>query len=174
MRVLGRSGCFLLVLVMLVAVSGCEWPGGTNACGSDSGSEPTPTPTCDTGAPANADLKLNVINPIVTTGSPYQIQVTWAMTMVQAGSTPGPLDSLTFQKTYSGTVGLEDTSPDSHGYQVSYQVGQLLSPGQVRFTVTTDLENWTTSCTQNFPPGSLLSVNFTHGKDGCTIGTQFP
>jgi hypothetical protein len=117
-------------------------------------------------------FRLNVINPIVTPGSSYQIQVTWAATLVQADSGgSGSTDPQSSIKPYSGTVG-EPGAPDKHGYQVLGGFAPL-HPGVWTFTVTTDLENWTASCQQTLP-AAALNVNFTHNTPGCMTGTQFP
>jgi hypothetical protein len=181
MRLLRRSSYLLLALVMAVSMSGCLHLGGNSTGGNNGGCNNggcnNDGGPCDRGnsggTPGIVTFQLNVINPITRTGSPYQIQVTWTANLDHADPVgSGTTDPQSITKPYSGNVG-EPGAPDPHGYQVSYAAFPQLHPGTWTFTVTTDLENWTTNCQQNLPAASL-NVNFTHNIAGCMTGTQFP
>jgi hypothetical protein len=163
MRLLRRSMYLVLALVLAGGA------GAVSCNGSGRGNS--------AGASGAVSFRLNVINQTsVRPGSSYQIIVTWGATLVQAGAGSGVTDPQLITKTYTGTVG-GPGAPDPHSYQVSYSAGPwgfpALHMGVWTFTVATDLESWSTSCQQELSE-AVLSVNFTHGKDGCMTGAQFP
>lgn len=155
--------CATIAAVALLVVAcdggGCSRVGGRGSGGSETG----------------VIFRLNVINPIASTGTSYQINVTWSATPNQvAAEGSGTTDTQLVSKQYSGTVG-GPGAPDAHGYQVSYGGFPALHAGTWTFTVATDLELWTMSCQLTLPQDSaLLYVNFTHNVGGCKTGTQFP
>src|SRR5262245_51918935 len=167
-----RCGGALLALPLLGAATGCShWPGGD---GDDVGATPI--------------MHLNVSNRVATPGSPYAIQVTWQAEYADNKTNgPGTTDPQTITRLYEGTVG-EPGSPGPHGYRVSAPdsncevddaspanpCGSMpaLRAGTWEFTVSTDLDAWSTSCWVNMTDVGLgpIPMTFTHGVPGCHPG----
>lgn len=123
--------------------------------------------TSDKDEAAVINFRVKVDNGSAFANVPYTITVEFKGELQSGTGSTGNQNPFTLTQTFNGQT-------DSQG---SYTVTKMATnerPGTWKLTVSTDLLNWSTNCQQTFQAGAITNANFTHSKNGCQLGLNFP